>query len=154
MKITKLLALVLAFAMVVALCACGSTGNDAPATGDTNSDAANDTTSNTQPAEGTEDTTADPVETTEATVPEGKAVYTVTVVDEGGNPVAGAMVQLCLDACIPGVTNEKGVATYTVDVADYKVSFVSLPQGYSCDESEFYFDAGSYEMTITLKAVA
>ena len=78
------------------------------------------------------------------------------MVDEEGNPIAGAMVQMCLDTCLPGITNENGVAEFAVPEADYKVSFLALPEGYdyTTGEQEFYFDAGSYEMTITLKAVA
>ena len=129
--------MLLALSLVFALCACGGTEKPAPSTQAT-----------------TEATEEKPAETTEPTIPEGKAVYTVKVVDEGGNPVAGAMVQLCLEACIPGITNEEGVATYTVDVAAYKVSFVAMPEGYSSDVAEFYFDGDSTEMTITLKAIA
>lgn len=84
--------------------------------------------------------------------------YTVKVVDEGGNPIAGALVQLCAEACIPAVTDANGVATFpnaeTRD--DYKVSFVSLPAGYDyVDENQqFYFAEGATEITLTLKAIA
>jgi len=152
MKTVKtLLALVLAMLMVLSLAAC-SGDSETPAT----------TAAATQPA-----TTAstDPVvtvppqtgETGPATEPEDtNPVYTVTVVDEGGNPVAGAMVQLCDEACYPGVTDAQGVATYSLQEANYKVSFLTIPEGFETlgGETEFYFDAGSYEMTITLKAVA
>lgn len=137
MKLKNLTALLLALSLIFVLCACGEENKSDPSTQAT--------------TEATEDK---PIETTEPTIPEGKAVYTVKVVDEGGNPVVGAMVQLCLEACIPGVTNEEGVATYTVDVAAYKVSFVAMPEGYSSDVTEFYFDGDSTEMTITLKAIA
>jgi len=135
MKMKNVWMLLLALSLVLALCACGEAEKPAPSTQATTE-------------------ASEPAETTEPTIPEGKAVYTVKVVDEGGNPVAGAMVQLCLEACIPGVTNEEGVATYTVDVAAYKVSFVAMPEGYSSDVTEFYFDGDSTEMTITLKAIA
>lgn len=86
---------------------------------------------------------------------EGKTVYTVTVVDESGAPISGAMVQLCLDACYPGVTDANGQAKYTVEEADYKVSFLTLPAGYtySGDAREFCFEKGSFDLTVTLKAV-
>lgn len=95
-------------------------------------------------------------EVTEAPVEDGKVVYTVTVQDEAGNPVAGAMVQICLEACLPTVTNDQGVATWTMEEAGYKVSFVTMPAGYdyTTDTQEFYFGDGEYEMTLTLKAVA
>ena len=79
--------------------------------------------------------------------------YRVRVTDEGGNPIAGAMVQLCLDVCIPGVTDEEGVAEFEAAPAAYKVSFLKLPEGYgySGDEKEFHFPSGMTEMTLVLK---
>ena len=64
------------------------------------------------------------------------------------------MVQICLDTCFPGMTNESGVAQFSVQEADYKVSFLAMPAGftYSTEEQEFYFEDGSTELTITLKA--
>lgn len=134
MKLKNILLLVLALCMVFALCACG--GNETP--------------NNTDETPG--NTTGETQESTEAD--DGKVTYTVTVVDDKGNPVAGALVQLCLEACIPGATNAEGKATYNVEEADYKVSFVSMPAGYSSEETEFHFAEGEYELTITLKAAA
>lgn len=138
MKIKNILLLVLALAMVFALCACGGT-------------AANSGDSETT-TESTAESTAD--NKNEQDPDDGKVTYTVTVVDEGGNPVAGAFVQLCLEACVPGATDAQGKAVFNLEEADYKVSFVSMPTGYTCDETEFHFAEGSYELTITLKAVA
>ena len=98
-------------------------------------------------------TVASTQETTKP-VDDGKVTYSVAVVDEAGNPVVGAAVQICKEACLPGVTNEEGVALFNVLEDDYKVSFMVLPEGYEAEAEEFYFDAGSYELTITLKAVA
>lgn len=126
-----LTALVLVLVLVFCLCACG--GQETP------------------------ETTAAPVETTAApateAVDDGKVEYTITVVDESGAPISGAMVQICLDACYPGMTDANGQAKFSVLEADYKVSFLSLPAGYtySGDAQEFYFEGG-YELTITLKA--
>jgi len=78
------------------------------------------------------------------------ADYTVTVLDEAGNPVPGAMVQLCSQICAPGVTDEKGVAQFQLPRDDYKVSFLVLPEGYVNDVQEFYFEEGSSALTITL----
>ena len=150
MKTVKiLLALVLAMSMFLCLAACS--GEEQKST---------EPATTAAPAE----TTEAPVETTEAvtgpaTVPEEtNPVYKVTVVDEGGNPVAGAMVQLCdvNAACYPNVTNEEGVATYSLTEAEYKASFTKIPEGYELPEgeTEFYFDEGSFEITLTLKAVA
>ena len=95
--------------------------------------------------------------TTEATtmpVDDGKVTYTVKVVDEDGNAIASAAVQLCKDTCLPGMTNAEGVATFRLVEDDYKVSFMTVPEGYNAEPGEFYFADGSYELTITLKAVA
>ena len=85
---------------------------------------------------------------------DGKVTYTVKVVDENNKPLSNVMVQLCLESCFPGLTGADGVATFSREEANYKVSFVSLPAGYtySTDATEFYFEEGSTDMTITLKA--
>ena len=51
------------------------------------------------------------------------------------------------------MTDANGQAKFSVMEADYKVSFLSLPAGYtySGDAQEFYFEEG-FELTITLKA--
>ena len=133
----RLLAVMLVLSVVLCLCACGNTQPDP--------------VDDTKPA--TEPVVTDPV--TEP-VDDGKVTYKVTVQDEGGNPVAGALVQLCLDACVPAMTNAQGVAEWTVEEADYKVSFAMMPVGYdyATDAQEFYFDDDSCEMTLTLKVVA
>lgn len=90
--------------------------------------------------------------------PEGERMdvntdYIVTVLDEAGNPVPGAMLQLCKEICAPGVTSEDGVARFQLPKDDYKVTFLSLPAGYAyADEvQEFSFEKGSLELRITLK---
>lgn len=145
MKIKSILMIVLALCLTVCLCACG---NDTPADNDTSKTSQNAGNSTTT-------TTTQAVTTTTTTVADGKVTYTVTVTDEAGNPVSGAFVQLCLEACVPCMTNAEGVATYpNMEEADYKVSFINVPEGYSVDNNEFHFEDGSYEMTIVLKAVA
>lgn len=128
------------------LCACGASETQESKPTETPSEA-------TQPVDTTEaqEATEAPTETT---LPEGVVLYTVTVQDEAGNPIAGAMVQLCLDACVPGVTDETGVAKFAVEEADYKVSFLALPAGYTyaTEEENFYFEDGSKEITLVLKA--
>lgn len=138
MKNNKIFLVTMVFCLMLSLCACGSS----------------------EPAETTEApaVTIAPVQTeapaeTEA---DGNVTYTVKVVDEGGNPVSGAKVQMCLESCLPGKTDENGVATFTTVEDDYHVSFMVMPEGYeyTTEETEWFFEAGSYEMTITLKAVA
>lgn len=136
----KMIKTIIAIALMLSLCACGGKAEE-PKPVETEA-----------PVVATE---APVVEETEAAIPEGMAVYTVTVVDEGGNPIVGAMVQLCKDSCVPGVTDASGVATFTLPEDGYKASMLSMPAGfaYAGDAEEFYFD-GAFALTITLKAVA
>ena len=131
----RLICAILALMLALGLCACGS--EEAPA------------------AEPTVAATAEPttVEVTEPAQDDGKVTYTIHVQDENGTAIAGAMVQICKDTCLPGMTDAEGNAVFTVDEADYKVSFLSLPAGYAytTEETEFYFD-GATEITLTLKA--
>ncbi|MBQ4600596.1 MAG: hypothetical protein IJB17_03075 [Oscillospiraceae bacterium] len=138
-QMKRIFAAVFALCVMLSLCACsGGSGSET-----------------TAPVE-----TTVPIETTapvETTAPQ-QGGYTVKLVDEGGNPVPGGMVQICLDACMPTMVDANGVATWQVEPAEgYKVSFLKLPDGYTyVDEAvtEFYFGSGETEMTITLKAVA
>ena len=133
MNVKRFAIFALTLCLIFGLCACGDT------------------------AAGEKETTGETAETTQETteaIDDGKVTYTVTVVDEGGNPVANAGVQLCKDTCLPGMTNENGVAQFNVVEDDYKVSFMAMPAGYAADAEEFYFENGSFDLTITLKAVA
>lgn len=132
--IKNLVLLILALSLMITLVACN---------GDNDID---------KPIDETTDVTTVADETT-AEPEDDKVTYTVTVVDENNTPISGAMVQMCLDACIPSLTNDEGVATFNLEEADYKVSFVTAPAGYTTEEA-YYFADGSYEMTITLKAAA
>ncbi len=91
-------------------------------------------------------------------IPEGKAEYVAYVVDEGGNPVANVMIQICKDTCMPAITDENGKVVWQTEETDgYKVSFpAGAPAGYAyVDEAvtEFYFEGDSKEITVTLKAI-
>lgn len=146
MKMKTLLLIMLTLCLTVSLCACGG-----------NTDSTDTTTTTTQGSTTTTTTTVSTTETTTTTTTtaEGKVTYTVTVTDEAGSPIPGAYLQLCLESCMPCVTNAQGVATWpNFDEEDYKVSFMTLPEGYSSDVNEFHFEDGSYEMTIVLKAIA
>ena len=134
----NLIAGLLLVCMLLCLCACGQTETPEPTT--------------TEPAV---EQTTDPAQ--QVTEDDGTATYTAKIVDEGGNPIAGAMVQICKDDCFPAVTDAQGVATFNrPETQGYKISFISLPSGYDyADETtEFYYEGDEKDMTITLKAVA
>lgn len=102
---------------------------------------ASQSASETESEEATESTTAKP----------SKVTYTVTVVDEEGNPISGATVQLCVgDLCkLPSPTNADGVATFEFDEAEYTVKVTV--SGYT-GEDHYEFPEGSSELTVTLTA--
>lgn len=133
----KIVAALLLVCMAVCLCACGGSENEE--------------TQGTAPS-----ITLPQVTEPEKTEPQG-VTYTVKVVDEGGNPVAGAMVQLCAVSCLPKITDAQGVAVYEnmEERSDYKASVTMYPEGYEQlgDIVDHYLD-GATEVTITVKAVA
>jgi len=139
MKNVKILtAVALLLCVVLSLCACNQGGNG-------------DTTPATTGKPNVRPTAPETLPTENITI-----LYTVTIKDESGNPVVGAMIQLCKEMCVPNKTNENGVAVFTIPQdTGYKCSFLSMPEGYtySTEETEFYFEEGSREMTIVLKAV-
>lgn len=145
-KIKYLAAVLLVLCLTISLCACG--GND-----DSNSTDPADTQASTA-AQDSVGQTEGADEATEPPAEDGKVTYTVTVVDGDGNGVAGAMVQICMNTCYPGVTDASGKVQFSVPEEDYKVSFLSLPEGYtySSEEQEFHFADGSTDLTIVLAA--
>lgn len=144
MTVKKMLMLVLALVMVLALVACGA--EKAPE---------EETPVQEAPVEEApvEEETEAPTEAQPAGI-----VYTVTVVDEGGNPIVGTMVQICQgELCMmPCATDANGVSTFTVtDEGSYEAKLLTLPAGYEYATEEYAFPFGSaFELTITLKAVA
>lgn len=81
-----------------------------------------------------------------------EAAFKVKVVDENGNPVAGVMVQVCKDTCIPAKTGDDGIASFNIEVTDgYKLSVLSCPEGYEyTGEAEVYLESGATEITVEL----
>lgn len=138
-KMKYILAAVLVLCMMLSLCACGeSSGN------------AEDTTTENEPIQTT--TAEETVEDT--TVDDGKLTYKVTVQDEAGNGIAAAMVQLCDEFCTFATADANGVATFNLEEGDYYASLMAMPEGYAHmgEEEKYYFEEGSTELTITLKA--
>lgn len=174
MKMKSILLMMLSLCMLVCLCACGDDTPDTnkkdetPSTSTTvlgSADPTDPSQPNVDPTVPSDDDPINPTESTnngptvaptqgQPTQPvDGKANYTVIVTDEAGNPIPGAFVQLCLESCIPCMTNAQGVASYpNMAVADYKVSFITVPGGYQLPTDNFYFEKDSYEMTLVLKA--
>ena len=135
----KLLIMLLVLTMMVCMVACGD-GNDekdAPAT-----------TVATEPTEPTQPTQPDPSQTT----PAQTYNYKILVVDQDGNPIAGAFVIFCLEQCNFYQTNEEGCALIDAPIMDgYQAHIMSLPEGYegyTFSEEYTNFVSGQTEMTL------
>ena len=89
------------------------------------------------------------------TQPDGKVTYTVTVLDQNGNPVAGVKLQFCDDeSCrLPVTTKEDGKTSQRYNEGNYHITLTAIPDGYTAEQTEFYFD-GATELTVTLTAAA
>lgn len=133
----KMIAALLAVCMMVCLCACNGGGNGGvvpqPET----------TTTTTEPTTTTTTGSAIP------TPGEGQVLYSVKVVNSKGEPVANEYVQMCLETCVFQPTNAEGIAYFTCAEADYKVTVMSDPTA-----TEYHFESGSHEMTITYDPAA
>lgn len=141
----KLLTILMMLCMVVSLCACGNSGDNTEKDTEKNSESSQ--LPESEKDENEKDTTAT-----------GKVHYTVKVQDDKGNPIAGALIQLCATSCFPTTTNAEGVAEWDLEEAEYKASFLNVDTPaagytYSTDAKEFYFESGATELTIVLKAV-
>lgn len=132
----KIIAFLLLAVLMLSLCACDNTNPDV-----------------TEPPTTDDSSTSEPTGT-EPPTDDGKVDYTVSVQDENGNPIANVAVQLCDKSCIPGMTNENGIAEYHLPEGNYHASILDMPAGYaySGEETEFYFAEGETSLVIVLKA--
>jgi len=82
--------------------------------------------------------------------------YVVKVVDQYGNPVVGATLQMCSDlGCIPfdAPTDVNGESTHAFISGEFQAKINSLPEGYFVDgdeELEVYYDF-DFDYTVTLE---
>lgn len=133
----KILLLALSVLMIFAMCACDG-GNEG----------ADETTVAETAPETKPETTVAPAD--------DMITYIVKVTDESGAPISGAMVQMCKDACVPGRTNDEGIAEFSLVEDEYKASFLFVPEGYALQDenvTDFYFEEGATEITLVLKAI-
>ena len=130
----RLITLLLVLTMALCLVACGDDGTT-PATDP-----------QSQPTTGS--TATEPSSTANQAVYN----YLVRVVDQDGNPIAGAYIQMCLKTCDFFVTGEDGYALIDKPIADgYKVLIIALPagyEGYTFSQEDTYFESGKTEMTL------
>ena len=81
-----------------------------------------------------------------------EVVYTVTVLDQYGNPVSNVNVQLCTDAmCFNAVTNADGIATKELNPNNAYNVKIHAPEGYTAPEGYFTtIEAGTTELTVEI----
>lgn len=132
-SITKIFALIMVLAMVFCMVACGNGEPEAT----TESPSTNATT---KPTAGQTEPSSEP--------DDGKKTYTITVKDSEGNPQAGVMVQVCLELCVPGVTDENGVATFKLEEASGYAAGVMTDY----DNTKTYFEDGKFDVVIVWDA--
>lgn len=142
----KLLAVLLTLCMVFALCACG-------AGSDNKEDEKNNNAVNNEVNDDADDESKDESDEDEGV--QTQAGFQVKIVDEGGNPVQGCMVQVCKDTCLPAISNTEGIATFNLQIEDgHKLQVSNCPEGYTYDgEADIYLEPGQKEYTLVLKAV-
>lgn len=140
-KFMRIFALIAVMSLL--LCGCGDSNpaetNDPDPTGTTGSEPVGS-------SETTVPTVTDPVD-------DGKKTYTVTILDQDGNPVAGVSVQFCDEnnTCqLPVKTNDQGIVSKRLPEMVYHVT-LTLPEGYSCDTLEYNLE-GTTELTVTVNA--
>lgn len=147
MKKITLIASALALVSILAFTACDS---------DTNAgeDTTPETTETTAAAtEADTPAATEPVTTQPETEASTKITYKVTVVDQNGDAVEEAYVQICTDeTCfMPEVTAADGTVTFSLeDGVTYKAKLAGLPDGYTGSEDYVNFPADSTELTITV----
>lgn len=81
--------------------------------------------------------------------------YTIRVIDQNGDAVVGAMVQMCSDSCFPfDPTDENGESVSVREVDDFKAQVVSLPDGYTdTTNGEYQQFSGDAENGFTVTIV-
>jgi len=81
--------------------------------------------------------------------------YRVIVCDTEGDPVEGAVIQLCDDVtCAFQPTDAEGVAAFSVgEEKVYEVHVLMAPEGYAPDETVYRTEDTFSELSITLKKV-
>ena len=106
-------------------------------------------------ADGTKPST-DALAEASADVSSPYASYTLTFVDEEGNPVEGVIANVCDDtSCQPMTSDENGVVEFQATPFAYHIQIISVPEGYEFDTSaEYYTEEAGGEMSFTLTKAA
>ena len=80
---------------------------------------------------------------------DGGAEYTITVTDQNGDPVAGAVVNICTDTtCEPQTADENGFIYYIGELKDYHLEVIRVPEGYEIGEEADIYTGESTEISL------
>lgn len=80
-----------------------------------------------------------------------EVTYSVRYVDQNGNPVAGAMLQVCDDnICQVFVSDDNGVCTFTLPPYGYELHTLSVPNGYVLNTEVYIAEELGGDLTITI----
>ena len=67
----------------------------------------------------------------------GEGTYTVSFLDQHGDPVPGCVVNFCTDTlCTTVAADEAGMAVFTGEPYAYHIQVIQVPEGYSFDTSQ------------------
>ena len=90
---------------------------------------------------------------TDANAGPAAGFYQIHVIDAATlDPIEGARVQFCSDtACMMGITNSRGLASFESDPGTYTVHLLKAPKGYKSSTEEFTLTADSREATYHLE---
>lgn len=79
-------------------------------------------------------------------------LYTVYVVDEKGNPVSDAMVQICDDnTCQVLLTDDQGMVSCPVEADSYDVHILKVPDGYETPDELFGVSKERMSLWVTVE---
>lgn len=88
----------------------------------------------------------------EAPLADGTAKYVISVQDETGAPIAGAMVQICdASTCQVAVTDADGLATLTTTRYPYEIHLLKAPDGYAPNTETYVLPEEGGEVVIPLQ---
>ena len=87
-----------------------------------------------------------------------KVTYTVTVVDQNGDAVVGALVQMCTilengetgQCMLPMPTDANGVRTLSWEETDFYATITKVPDGYTTDTTTKHYFDGEVSITVTV----
>lgn len=126
----KIIAILLAFGLIFCLCACGASEEKPETNGSTQSSVDNSSKENSK--------------------------FTVTIVDQNGDPVVGALVKICQDeTCLmPMPTDENGVVKFNFESTDgHKLALEGCPEGYETEyvgDNYLYLEDGETKYTFEI----